>query len=190
MEKEHLFSECLIYLLKGIVNSQTHEKIWYGILENKGQIEEYFSKIGLILILQKQEGYAYLKQAPQDQEMDLPKLSTKRQLNFLMSFILLLLRKKWIEFKKESHETKCVISHQDIVEKMSSLIQNKYDEVKQKNEITANIKKVEGLGFLRSLNNSHMEYEISPLVSSFVDTQCIQGIEEKMKEYLEYAKSK
>lgn len=190
MEKEQLFSECLIYLLKGIVNIQTHEKIWHGILEQKGQIEEYFSKIGLMLVLQEQEGYAYLKQESQDPEMELPKLSTKRQLNFLMSFILLLLRKKWIEFKKESQETKCVISHQELIEKISSLIQSKYDEVKQKNEITASIKKVEGLGFLRTLNNSHMEYEISPLVSSFVDSQCIQGIEEKMKEYLEYAKSK
>lgn len=186
---EYRFSEAVVALLKGIVNEASDTRIWNTIMEQQVYIESYVSKIGLRLMIQSQDGYAYLKQND-DEENDksIPRLITRRQLKYLTSLILVLLRKELIELNKNSDLGRYVISKESIIEKVRPYLKDTNDEAKQRKEIEAEINAVEKMGFIRLLKNSNDEYEIIPLLRGFVDAQWLQEFDEKLKAYVNYAK--
>lgn len=188
MDKRNLeVSTVLVTLLKGVVSQATQQKLWNTIMENQIQIEDYVSKIGLTLIVQEQDGYAYLRQRKFDnEEEEIPRLIPKRQLSFITSLMLVLLRKELIELSKGGSDEKFTISKQEIIEKVCPYLKTTTDEAKQKKEIETNIKKIEEMGFLRSLKNSDTQYEILPLVRGFIDAKWLGELDGKLQEYMDY----
>jgi Domain of unknown function (DUF4194) len=57
------YSHVLVALLKGIVYSD-NEQLWNDLIkpENEADIKKYFSEIFLEVVIDKSEGYAFLKQ--------------------------------------------------------------------------------------------------------------------------------
>jgi hypothetical protein len=186
---EYAFSEALIALLKGIVNEASDVRIWNTILEQQVYIEDYVSKIGLQLIISNQDGYAYLTQIDyREEQKPLPRLITKRQLKYLTSLILVLLRKELIEMNKNSDLGRYVISKTSIIEKVLPYLKDTNDEAKQQKEIETEINAIEKMGFIRLIKNSNDDYEIIPLLRTFIDAQWLQDFDEKLKTYIDYAK--
>ena len=186
---EYAFSEALIALLKGIVNEASDVRIWNTILEQQVYIEDYFSKIGLQLIISNQDGYAYLTQIDyREEQKPLPRLITKRQLKYLTSLILVLLRKELIEMNKNSDLGRYVISKTSIIEKVLPYLKDTNDEAKQRKEIETEINAIEKMGFIRLIKNSNDDYEIIPLLRTFIEAQWLQDFDEKLKTYIDYAK--
>ena len=186
---EYAFSEAVIALLKGVVNEASDVRIWNTILEQQVYIEDYFSKIGLQLIISNQDGYAYLTQIDyREEQKPLPRLITKRQLKYLTSLILVLLRKELIEMNKNSDLGRYVISKTSIIEKVLPYLKNTNDEAKQRKEIEAEINAIEKMGFIRLIKNSNDDYEIIPLLRTFIEAQWLQDFDEKLKTYIDYAK--
>ena len=186
---EYLFSEAVVTLLKGIVNQASDTRIWNTILEQNVYIESYVSKIGLRLIIQREDGYAYLKQNNGEEDgKSIPRLINRRQLKYLTSLILALLRKEMMELNKNSDLGRYVISKESIIERMGPYLKYTNDEVKQRKEIESEINAIEKMGFIRLLKNSNDEYEILPVLRGFVDAQWLQEIDEKLEEYANYAK--
>ena len=186
---EYAFSEALIALLKGIVNEASDVRIWNTILEQQVYIEDYVSKIGLQLIISNQDGYAYLTQIDyREEQKPLPRLITKRQLKYLTSLILVLLRKEVIEMNKNSDLGRYVISKTSIIEKVLPYLKDTNDEAKQRKEIETEINAIEKMGFIRLIKNSNDDYEIIPLLRTFIDAQWLHDFDEKLKTYIDYAK--
>lgn len=188
MDKSNLsFSTLLVALLKGFVNEATQPKIWNNILENQMEIEDYISKIGLTLVIQGQDGYAYLMQRKYDnEEEEIPRLVSKRQLSFGISLMLVLLRKELMEINKSNSEERFIISKQEIEEKIHPYLKDSTDEIKLKREIESNIKKIEEMGFIRCLKDSNTQYEILPIIRGFVDAQWLEDFDGKLQEYMNY----
>ena len=186
---EYAFSEALIALLKGIVNEASDVRIWNTILEQQVYIEDYVSKIGLQLIISNQDGYAYLTKIDyREEQKPLPILITNRQLKYLTSLTLVLLRKELIEMNKHSDLGRYVISKTSIIEKVLPYLKDTNDEAKQRKEIETEINAIEKMGFIRLIKNSNDDYEIIPLLRTFIDAQWLQDFDEKLKAYIDYAK--
>ena len=192
MEKNAiLLSSALVALLKGVVSESKQLKIWNTIIDKQIQISDYFSQIGLNLIVQSQDGYAYLKQKDYEDDEDvIPRIIPRRQLNFMTSLLLVILRKEIIELGKINSDEKYVISQQDIILKIKDFLNDTTDEAKQRREIESTIKKIEEMGFIRTLDNSNMQYEILPLIRSFVDAQWLGDFNTKLDEYNSYINEK
>lgn len=188
VDKNNLsFSTSLVALLKGFVNETTQPKLWNNILEKQMQIEDYVSKIGLTLVIQGQDGYAYLMQRKYyNEEEELPRLISKRQLSFGISLMLVLLRKELMEINKSNSDERFIISKQEIEEKVRPYLKDSTDEIKLKREIESNIKKIDEMGFIRRLKDSNTQYEILPIVRGFVDTQWLEDFDGRLQEYMDY----
>lgn len=188
MDKNKLsFSTSLVGLLKGFVNETIQPKLWNNILENQMEIEDYVSKIGLTLVIQGQDGYAYLMQRKYDnEEEEIPRLISKRQLSFGISLMLVLLRKELIEINKSNSDERFIISKQEIEEKVRPYLKDSTDEIKLKREIESNIKKIDEMGFIRRLKDSNTQYEILPIVRGFVDAQWLEDFDGRLQEYMDY----
>jgi hypothetical protein len=119
------YSNILVALLKGVVYRD--DKHWDELAPNEADIKIYFADIYLDVIIDKSEGYAYLKQrVSEDEEEETPKLIEKRQLNFHVSLLCLLLRKHLIENDSEGESTKAYLTRDEILNLVKTVLQRNY----------------------------------------------------------------
>ena len=96
----------LIALMKGILERENAPALWQGLLTYQARVRDHVGIVGLDLVMDEAEGYAYLHQKPQvEGEPELPRLVTRRQLGFQLSLMLALLRKKLAEHDAMSGDT-------------------------------------------------------------------------------------
>ena len=177
----------IILLLKGIFYKNENEKAFFELVTNSyGAISDYFETIGLEVVVDESDGYAYLKNRVYENEEDvLPKLIQNRELSYKVSLLCMILRKKIAEFDMQNDNQKAVISKEEIISNILLFLDIKFNEVKITKEIEATIKKVEDLGFLKKLKNQNTTYEIKNSIKSFVNVEFLEEFDKKLNEYKE-----
>lgn len=184
---DQAYSSCLIALLKGIVYNHQKE-VWENLLRYEADIKKYFQPIGLELYLDKSEGYAYLHQIEWEEEVDLPKLSEKRKLNFLTSLVCIVVRKYLLEQDAQSGSARVIISEQELLNRLKVYLPGSNDEAKQQEKIISTINKVIEIGFLRKLEGQGDNYEIHRIIKGFINADVIQDTLNKLQEYAKQKK--
>lgn len=192
-----VYSNVLIALLKGIVYSH-QEEVWNALMlpENERDVRNYFADIHLDVIIDKAEGYAYLKQQqPQSTEETeeaeqeaTPRLIRKRQLTFHVSLLCLLLRKYLIENDQEGESTKAILSREEIENQMKLYLKDSSNEAIAYRQIENAIRKVEDEGFLRRMKTEQEQYEVNRIIKAFVNADQINDLLERYKEYVKQSK--
>lgn len=188
-----VYSNVLIALLKGIVYSH-QEEVWNALIlpENERDVRNYFADIHLDVIIDKSEGYAYLKQqqseSPEETDdakpEDAPKLIRKRQLTFHVSLLCILLRKYLIENDQEGESTKAILSREEIENQMKLYLKESSNEAVIHKQIDNAIRKVEDEGFLRRMKSEQEQYEVNRIIKAFVNADQIRDLLERYKEYV------
>jgi hypothetical protein len=179
------YSNILISLLKGVVYH--HSKYWNDLLDHEQDVKNYFSDINLRVIIDKSEGYAYLQQkdTEEDENEGYLKLIEKRQLNFHVSLLCLLLRKHLIESDSEGDTIKAILSRDNIINLMKPFYKETTNEAKQLAHINAAINRIEEEGFLRRMKTDDEQYEINRIIKAFIDAGIVKSELEKLKNYSE-----
>lgn len=187
------YSNVLIALLKGIVYSY-QEEIWNTLIlpENERDVRNYFANIHLDVIIDKSEGYAYLKQQSselpeetEEAEQDTaPRLIRKRQLTFHVSLLCILLRKYLIENDQEGESTKAILSREEIENQMKLYLKESSNEATAYKQIDNAIRKVEDEGFLRRMKTEQEQYEVNRIIKAFVNADQISDLLERYKVYV------
>lgn len=191
------YSKVLIALLKGIVYSY-QEDIWNTLIqpETERDVRNYFADICLDLIIDKAEGYAYLKQQTpisenqeaETTETDELRLVRRRPLPYAVSLMCLLLRKYLIENDQEGTSVKAVLSRQELESQMRLYLKESSNEAKTTTQITQTINKVTELGFLRKMNSETEQYEVNRIIKAFVNAEQVSEWLERYKEYVKQTK--
>lgn len=191
-----IYSNVLIALLKGIVYSH-QEEIWNTLIlpENERDVRNYFADIHLDVIIDKSEGYAYLKQQTdssnetEDTEQEsASKLIRKRQLTFHVSLLCILLRKYLIENDQNGESTKAILSREEIENQMKLYLKESSNEAINYKQIDNAIRKVENEGFLRRMKTEQEQYEVNRIIKAFVNADQINDLLERYKEYVKQTK--
>lgn len=190
------YSNALIALLKGIVYSH-QEEIWDTLTqpENERDVRSYFADIHLDVIIDKAEGYAYLKQqqtAEGEEEANnqesVPKLIRRRPLTFSVSLLCLLLRKHLIENDQTGESTKAILSREEIENQMKLYMKESSNEANIRRQIDIAINKVMDEGFLRKMKTDQEQYEINRIIKAFVNADRVSEWLERYKEYAKQTK--
>lgn len=181
MIKEYSLS--LISLLKGVVYD-TQKIAWANLIDYETDVKKYFSTIGLDLYLDKSEGYAYLKQIEFEEEVEIPKVAEKRQLNFHVSLLCLVLRKYLLEHDAQGGTVRAIISQQEIINRVKLFMPTAPDEAKQQDKIIATINKVIlEMGFLRKLEDNTDNYEVHRIIKGYVNADEIDDTLKRLENY-------
>lgn len=184
---EYQYSVSLIALLKGIVYSHQKE-VWENVLRYEADIKKYFMPVGLELFLDKSEGYAFLRQTEWEEgETPLPRLSEKRQLNFMTSLLCVVLRKHLLEHDAQGGAVRSIISEQEIIDRMKIFLPGTNDEARQQERTITTVNRVIDIGFLRKLEDQEKNYEIHRIIKAFVNADVI---DEALRKFREYANDK
>lgn len=177
------YSLSLIALLKGIVYSHQKDE-WDNLVQYQLDLKKYVAAMGLGLFVDASEGYAYLRQhETQEGEPELPRLSEKRQLNFFVSLLLLVLRKYLLEHDAQGGSVRSIISREEIFLRTKVFLPVTSDEVKQREKISTTINKVVELGFLRKLEDAEQNYEIHRILKGFVNADVVDDTLKRLKQF-------
>ena len=178
------FSIVLIALMKGITTREDDPPIWQALLELQARVREYVSVLGLELVMDETEGYAYLRQRPAvPNEPELPRLVVRRQLGYSVSLLLALLRKKLAEFDAGSGEARLILSSEQITDLARLFLAETGNEARLVDRIETDIRKIVEMGFLRKLRGSEDRFEVLRILKSFVDAQWLGEVEQRLAEY-------
>jgi hypothetical protein len=172
-------------LMKGVVHRDTHDRAWRSLLELQPQARDYVDVLGLQVVIDEAEGYAFLRQRPADPEKDdpLPRLIPRRALSFHVSLLLALLRKKLAEFDAQGGDTKLMLTREQMAEMVRLFLPVTSNEARLSDQIDAHINKAVDLGFLRPAKNSEHVYEVRRILKAFVDGQWLADFDARLAEY-------
>jgi len=177
-------SPLLITLFKGVLYQDQNPALWQDLTRLQARVRDYISVLGLELIFDEAEGYAYLRQRPPTEgENELPRLVTRRQLSYPVSLLLALLRKKLAEHDAGGAEPRLILQREQLVEMMQVFLPDTANEAKLMDRIDTYINKVVELGFLRRLRNQEARFEVRRILKAFVDAQWLANLDGKLEEY-------
>ena len=178
-------SVAVTQLMKGAVYRDTHDRAWNHLLQLQSQIRDHVAVLGLQVVIDEAEGYAFLRQRPDDEdnEQQLPRLIPRRALSFHVSLLLALLRKKLAEFDAQGGETRLMLTRAQIAEMLRVFMPATNNEARLLDRIDEHIGKAEQLGFLRQAKNGEQVYEVRRILKAFVDGQWLADLDAKLAEY-------
>jgi hypothetical protein len=186
-------SALAITLLKGVIYREGDERLWGALLSLQARVRDYMAVLGLDLVLDEAEGYAFLKSRaePMDDETTppLPRLIARRPLSFPVSLLLALLRKKLAEFDAGGADTRLVLTRDDMVELVRVFLPDSSNEAKLIDQIETHVNKVVDLGFLRRLKPAggstagSTGFEVRRILKAFVDAQWLADFDARLLAY-------
>src|SRR5690606_27948486 len=105
MSDEHATASAIIRLMQGVVYRESDEGTWNTVERSGAAVRDHFATIGVDVVVDEEEGYAYLRSRPEVQgEEALPRLVRRRALTYPLSLLLVLLRKRLLEFETTGGE--------------------------------------------------------------------------------------
>lgn len=180
------YSKAIIKLLKGIV--EYNDPAWNDILQYQADIQAYLGVIGLELIVKKDEGFAFVRQAMLDDGKTI-NLATRRQLGFEISVILIVLRNMLYEFEMnptDSQADEKYVTTTQIKEEVEMFLPVGFNQVKFRQDLDSNISKVIDMGFLaevKKLETDETLYRIHRIIKEKVTLDDLAEFKQKLKEY-------
>lgn len=180
----------LLALMKGVTYQENDPVLWQSLLKLQARVREYVAVLGMELLVNEAEGYAYLRQRPsREGEPDLPRLVPRRQLGYAVSLLLALLRKKLAEFDALSGDTRLILGRDDMVGLMRLFLPESGNEAKLVDRIDRHIEKVVEMGFLRRLRGQEDRFEVRRILKAFVDAQWLNEFDQRLAQYREHLAS-
>jgi hypothetical protein len=175
----------IAHLMKGVVYADSHEKAWRHLLPLQAQVRDYVGVMGLTVIVDEAEGYAFLRSKPDDEEEDgkLPRLIPRRALSFHVSLLLALLRKKLAEFDASGAETRLILTREQLVEMVRMFLPESSNEARLVDQIDTQLAKIVDHGFLRRIAGQDAAYEVRRILKAFVDGQWLAEFDQRLAEY-------
>jgi hypothetical protein len=178
----------LIALFKGVVYADQSPENWQNLLERQAAVADYVAVLGLELIVDESEGYAFLRQRPAEgDEVELPRLMARRQLSYPVSLLLALLRKKLAEHDAGGGDLRLVLSREEIADLVRLFLPDSANEAKLIDRVGMDINKAVEMGFLRKLRGQDDQYEVRRIIKAYVDAQWLSELDARLGEYAEHA---
>lgn len=184
-------SAVVIGLLKGVVYQEGDAGLWNALVQLQARVRDYVAVLGLELVLDEAEGYAFLRSRSEGDDESMPKiprLVARRPLSFPVSLLLALLRKKLAEFDASGGDTRLVLTRDEIVELVRVFLPDSSNEARLIDQIETHLNKIIELGFLRRLKpgagtSSAAAFEVRRILKAFVDAQWLAEFDARLAAY-------
>jgi hypothetical protein len=179
-------SAVVIPLLKGVLYRESDPKLWNALLDLQPRVRDYIAVLGLELLVDEAEGYAFVRsRTDEDAEAGpaLPRLVARRPLSFPVSLLLALLRKKLAEFDASGADTRLILNREEVAELLRVFLPAGSNEAKLIDQIDTHLNKIAELGFVRRLRGQDDMIEVRRILKAFVDAQWLAEFDARLAAY-------
>jgi hypothetical protein len=181
------FTPVLIKLLKGPVE-YLEKSAWEQLLQYQTELTRLLQQLGLILILEKDDGYAYLEQARLDEEESVAGWVRRSPLGYEESILLILLRDMMAEFEVGDAGTRELIrKRREIKEYAELFFRENPSRVKFIRDLDRLIDRAEELDFLEKVEAQdpadEEKFRIKKIIKARVDNENLEIFKQQLTEY-------
>jgi hypothetical protein len=184
MSDVHAVASAIIRLMQGVIYRESDEGTWITLERSGAGVRDHFATIGVDVVVDQDEGYAFLRSRPDvEGEEALPRLVRRRTLAYSVSLLLVLLRKRLIEFETGGGEGRLVLTTEQIVEMLRLFQAESTNDARIVDNVEATIKKAAELGFVRQLRGQGDHWEVRRILKAYVDAETLSDFAGKLREY-------
>jgi len=188
IEKIQPYSKAVVRLLKGTVNKK--DSVWGDVILYKKEIADYINIIGLELIIQEEDGYAFVKQFIIDEDDNTLGLVNRRAIGFEVSVVLVILRQMLEEFESnpiDIQSTTKYILKEDLKAEIERFLPKKYNTVQFLKELDSHINKIVDLKYLKVVSEIDEEpkYIIHKIIKDKVSLDTLNDFKNQLEAYVE-----
>lgn len=173
-----------VRLLQGVVYESDNET-WSILLSNESDLTDYFTQIGLALVIDRGEGIAYLRQFDEEERTGgyerLPRLFRKTPLSYEATLLSVLLREEYRKFEEEDLDNeRCVVELELLFELWKTFFPADSDEVSLRKNLTKTLNQLEKLKFVRKLKADQDSWEVRKLLKARVPLDQLEDLRTRL----------
>jgi len=181
------YTPVFIKLLKGPVE-YLEKTAWEQLLQYQTELTKFLQQMGLILVLEKDDGYAYLEQTKLDEEDNVVGWVRRIQLGYEESILLVLLRDMMAEFEVGEASTRELIKkRREIKEYAELFFKENPSRVKFIRDLDRLIDRVEELDFLEKVENNDLpdeqKFRVKKIIKARVDNELLENFKQQLIEH-------
>ncbi len=178
------YAQVIVRLLGGELYET--DKIWSELLEYRHPIAQYFARIGLELIVDQRDGFAFLRQSELDESGRTIGLIKRTPLSYEVTLLLVLLRELLETYElNDTTSPACFVSHRKIRDELELYFRDSSNKVKLLRQLDRYIKQIVELGFLRLVQDSptadERQYEIRRIIKAKITPDILEEIRRVME---------
>lgn len=187
------YSSLIIKLLQSYA-IYDDDKYWSVLSQYEIPVRDYFSVIGLELVINRSDGFARLSQKDfSEDEPNIPiKLIRSIKMDYDQSLMCVVLR-EWIdEFEGNAQQmsTRLFITHEELKDRVGQFFPRQNNRKKLLDNLDKLVERMKDYGFLRvnrkdenNLNNT--QYEVKTLIKSKITNEQLEEFRDKLQNYAE-----
>ncbi len=186
------YAKSAVKLLQGPV-FEDQQDIWNETVQYQVELTLYFEKIALDLVIDKRDGYAYLKQIELDESGSTIGLIRRMPLTYDLTLVCVLLREWLLEFESNDLETaNLYITPKQFRDRIEMFFKEKTNELKFIKELNRHLDQCVEMGFLKlvhkdGINPDEYRYEVKRIIKARITPgellQFKQQLEDELKSF-------
>ena len=158
---------------------------WDTLLARESDLLTYFAKIGLMLIVDRNEGMAYLKQLDDDHRTGgyerLPRLFRRTSLGYAATLLCVLLRDEYRRFEDEDLDNeRCVVDVNALLEEWKQFFPYEQDEVRLRKQLLASLASMEKMKFVRKFGGTSDTWEVCRLLKARLPLEELESLRDRL----------
>lgn len=178
------YTNIFIKLLKGPVE-YLEKTSWEQLLHYQTELTHFLQQLGLTLVLDKDDGYAYLEQMKNEEEDIAAGWVRRTSISYEESVLLVLLRDMMAEFEVgEATSRELLKKRREIKEYAELFFKENASRVKFIKELDRLIDKVEEQGFLHKKEDHDIAdeqlFRIKKIIKAKVDNEVLENFKQQL----------
>jgi Domain of unknown function (DUF4194) len=154
---------------------------WKTLVKEQEEIAEYFWQIGLELMLDEGEGFAFLRQIEPVGEERVPRLVRRQKLTYDATLLLVCLRDELNRFDiQTADQTRLIRSKRELHELVGGFLRESNNEVRDAKALDAAIESLRSLGFLKALAGDADRFEVRRIIKARFGAGELETVKEKL----------
>lgn len=170
------YAKSAVKLLRGPV-FEDQSDIWTEVNQYQVELAKYFEKIAIELIIDKRDGYAYLKQMELDDSGSTIGLVRRMPLTYEQTLVCVLLREWLQEFEADDLDsTHLYITQKQFRDRLEMFFKERANELKFIRELNKHFEACEKMGFLKLVHKNQMNpdedrYEVKRIIKARITNE-------------------
>jgi hypothetical protein len=187
------FAPLAIKLMHGVLYDED-TRLWTDLTKvHEEPVRKYFQQIGIQLIVNRLEGFAYLRQAAttdtDDEQNALPRLMRRRPLTVDQSILCVLLRERMEEHTMLDTASREPVMHlKEITHLVDVFFKERNTQQRFLRDVKKTVEDLRGMGFLELVTErgdtdkraDNERYRIKRILKAFIDTDELAQLHETM----------
>lgn len=183
--KFEVYATAIRKLLKGVIYHD--DPAWIQIRDYELPIREYLAQIGLGVHLDEIGNFAYLydQSRDDDQPSSLPALTNRRNLSFIDTLLLVLLRERLDEHEmRDLDGNRLILSMDEIIEMFRVFADNTSDARRTDQSLISSINRLKKYGFITERTDKR--FEVRPLLRAKISADELEEIKVRLQRHVQH----